>query len=109
MFLAKKEFKALLTYLKYCEEKNNMPELRIEFDFENNQSLAFVDNQNVGECQYEIKDGAWYIMHTGVRPEFGGRGIARMLVEKVVEEANKRNVKIVPICSYAQKVLSSNK
>lgn len=86
-----------------------MEQLKIVFDEINNQSLAFVDEQNVGECQYEIKNGSWYIMHTGVRPEFGGRGIARMLVEKVVEEANKRNIKIVPICSYAQKVILGNK
>lgn len=86
-----------------------MEQLKIVFDEINNQSLAFVDEQNVGECQYEIKNGSWYIMHTGVRPEFGGRGIARMLVEKVVEEANKRNVKVVPICSYAQKVLLTHK
>ncbi len=86
-----------------------MEQLKIVFDEANNQSLAFVDEQNVGECQYEIKNGSWYIMHTGVRPEFGGRGIARMLVDKVVEEANKRNVKVVPICSYAQKVLLTHK
>ena len=86
-----------------------MEQLTIVFDEANNQSLAFVGEQNVGECQYEIKDGIWYIMHTGVRPEFGGRGIARMLVDKVVEEANKRNVKVVPICSYAQKVILGNK
>lgn len=86
-----------------------MEQLKIVFDEINNQSLALINEQNVGECQYEIKDGSWYIMHTGVRPEFGGRGIARMLVEKVVEEANKRNVKIVPICSYAQKVLLTHK
>ena len=75
-----------------------MEQLKIVFDEANNQSLAFVGEQNVGECQYEIKDGSWYIMHTGVRPEFGGRGIA-----------NKRNVKVVPICSYAQKVILGNK
>lgn len=86
-----------------------MEQLKIVFDEANNQSLAFVGEQNVGECQYEIKDGSWYIMHTGVRPEFGGRGIARMLVDKVVEEANKRNVKVISICSYAQKVILGNK
>ena len=83
-----------------------MEEIRIEFDALNNQSLAFIDDKNVGECQFDIKDDEWYIMHTGVRPEYGGRGIARMLVEKVIEEAKKRNVKIVPICSYAQKVIN---
>ena len=82
-------------------------ELIIEFDAENNQSLAFVDGNEAGECQFEIKDGKWYIMHTGVRPEYGGRGIARKLVERIVEEARKEGVKIVPICSYAQKMLQN--
>ena len=80
-------------------------ELLIEFDDKNNQSLAYVDGKEAGECQFDIKDGKWYIMHTGVRPQYGGRGIARKLVEKIVEEARKRGIKIVPICSYAQKML----
>ena len=80
----------------------------ITFDKENNQSLALVDNEQIGECQFEVKDNVWYITHTGVRPEFGGRGIAKLLVLKVIEEARKNNVKVVPICSYAQKVMLNN-
>ena len=86
---------------------SELEELRIEFDAENNQSSAFVDGKEAGECQFDVKDGKWYIMHTGVRPEYGGRGIAKKLVLKIVEEARKLGVKIVPICSYAQKMLQS--
>lgn len=82
-------------------------ELRIEFDEENNRSLAFVDGKQAGECQFEIKDGKWHITHTLVRPEYGGRGIARKLVEKLVEKARRKGVRIVPICSYAKKMLQS--
>ena len=82
-------------------------ELRIEFDEENNRSLAFVDGKQAGECQFEAKDGTWHITHTIVRPEYGGRGIARKLVEKLVEEARRKGVHIVPICSYAKKMLQS--
>ena len=81
--------------------------LRIEFDQENNQSLAFVDGEQAGKCQFEAKDGKWHITHTLVRPEYGGRGIARKLVEKLVEEARRKGVHIVPICSYAKKMLQS--
>ena len=82
--------------------------INIIFDEKNLQSLAYEDDKEAGECQFEIRDDKWYIFHTGVRPEFGGQGIARMLVEKIIEEARKRNVKIVPICSYASKMMIGN-
>ena len=40
--------------------------------------------------------------------EYGGRGIAKSLVKEVIEQARKRNVKIVPVCSYAQKMMTSS-
>ena len=48
---------------------NNSNNIRIEFDEANNQSLAFVNEVNAGECQFDIKDDKWYIVHTGVRPQ----------------------------------------
>ena len=82
--------------------------IKIVFDEPNNQSLAFVNEVNAGECQFDIKDDKWYIVHTGVRPEYGGRGIAKQLVKCIIEEARKRGKKIVPICSYAQKMMLNN-
>lgn len=82
-----------------------MGNIRIEFDAANNQSLAFDQDKNVGECEFTPKEGKWYIMHTGVSPEYGGQGIAKMLVLRVIEEARKKGAKIVPICSYAQKMM----
>lgn len=85
-----------------------MEEIKIIFDEQNNQSLALANDKTIGECQFDIEDNKWVIMHTGVRPEFGGRGIAKQLVLKVIEEARKRNIKIKPICSYAVKVMLGN-
>ena len=85
-----------------------MEEIKIVFDEHNNQSLAIFEDKPIGEWQFDVKDGKWFIMHTGVRPEFGGRGIAKQLVLKIIEEARKRNIKIVPICSYAVKVMVGN-
>lgn len=83
-------------------------EIEIIFAEDECSSLAYVDKKAAGECQYQEKDDKWYIIHTGVREEFGGHGIAKLLVLKIVEEARKRGIKIVPICSYAQKVLSKD-
>ena len=61
-----------------------------------------------GVPEFEIKDNKWYIMHTVVLPEYGGRGIAKRLVLTLINEARKRNIKIVPICSYAVKMMIGN-
>ena len=83
-----------------------MDDLNITFDPAACCSEAYIDGVQVGECEYIDDGGVWTITHTGVRPEFGGRGIARMLVEKVIEEARARQKKIRPICSYAAKMMN---
>lgn len=85
-------------------EKKENP-VTIVFEENECRSAAYTEGKAIGECEYTGSDQKWVITHTGVRPEFGGRGIARRLVEKVIEEARKRKVKIVPLCSYAAKLM----
>jgi hypothetical protein len=46
------------------------------------------------------------IDHTYVSTELRGQGIARILVMLVVEQAQKEGRSIVPLCSYAARVLN---
>lgn len=69
------------------------------------QSQAWNGDEMIGVCEYQVRNSTWYITHTGVDPEWGGQGIARKLVLMVDEEAKKQGVEVVPICSYAVKVL----
>ena len=81
--------------------------IRIVFEEAERQAAAYDGEKQIGECQYSVdRVGKWVIMHTGVRSEYNGRGIARQLVEKVIEAARERGVKIVPVCSYAQRMMS---
>lgn len=82
-----------------------MDDLTITFELATRCSAAYIDGAQVGECEYTEDVGVWTITHTGVRPEFGGRGIARMLVEKVIEEARARQARIRPLCSYAARMM----
>ena len=86
-----------------------MENIKIIFDEEKHSSFVLDNDKVVGECEYISKDNKWYIVHTGVREEYKGRGLARLLVDKVVLEARNRNIKIVPICSYASHVMVGNK
>ena len=81
--------------------------IRIVFEEENRQAVVYDGDKQIGECQYNVdRTGKWVIMHTGVRHEYNGRGIAKRLVEKIIEAARERGVKIVPVCSYAQRMMS---
>jgi len=45
-------------------------------------------------------DGTIIIDHTGVPPEYEGRGIAARLVKRAIADAREEGFKITPLCSY---------
>lgn len=49
------------------------------------------------------------IDHTYVSEDLRGQGIAETLLDKVVDYAKEKHKKILPVCSYAKKKLSSDK
>ncbi len=79
--------------------------IEYRFEPEEQRSAAYVDGGLIGVCQYSVSGDSWLIVHTEVLPAFGGQGIARKLVEMVDEAAHDEGVDVVPVCSYAQKVL----
>ncbi len=50
----------------------------------------------------KTSEGVMSIDHTGVPPEFGGRGIAAKLVNAAIADARAEGFKIEPICSYVE-------
>ena len=79
--------------------------IEIIFDEVKKQAVAYDGGTNVGECDYEEEGDTWNIVHTSVSDSHHGQGIARKLVECVIENAKKQNKKIVADCWYANKVL----
>ncbi|MFK4812492.1 GNAT family N-acetyltransferase [Devosia sp. ZW T5_3] len=45
-------------------------------------------------------NGTIIIDHTGVPPEYEGRGIAAKLVNRAIADAREQGFKITPLCSY---------
>lgn len=79
-------------------------QITIVFEPERNRSAAYTDGKQIGECEFNVEGGVWSIIHTGVDPAYGGRGIAKMLVLKVIEEARIQQIRIDPVCSYAKRM-----
>ena len=79
--------------------------IKIVFEKEKNRSAAYDEDKNIGVCEFKVSGNNWTITHTGVDTNYGGQGIAKKLVMAVKEEADRENINIIPVCSYAVKVL----
>lgn len=82
--------------------------IRIEFDIKNNKSIAYDEETKVGVCEYIVQEDTWNIVHTQVEENYQGQGIAKRLVERIMEEAKKKNKKLIAECSYAKKIVEEN-
>ena len=83
--------------------------IQIKFDENNKQSIAIDKDVKIGECDYIETENCWNIIHTEVNNSYQGQGIARKLVEIIIENAEIRNKNIIADCSYAKKVIENAK
>lgn len=79
----------------------------IEIKFENNMAVAYDEDKKIGECIFLDLGEQWNITHTKVDSSYQGQGIARKLVDCVIENANIYNINVIADCSYAKKVIES--
>lgn len=65
-------------------------------------AIATDNNKKVGMMSYSIAGKDLIIIdHTEIEPEFNGKGIGKQLLLKTVEMARSKNIKIVPLCPFA--------
>lgn len=91
------------------QDKNTMENTtRIELE-DNGKKGRFAIYENdefAGEMTFTWAGETKFIIdHTGVEEKFGGKGYGKQLVLKAVEHARKNNLKIIPLCPYAKKVI----
>lgn len=67
-------------------------------------------NTHHGMLEWEPadEDGVRVATHTVVPKEIGGRGIAGMLVERLIADARRDGFRIVPRCSYVAAKFAEN-
>ena len=83
--------------------------IEIKFKKENNKSIAYDNSIEIGECVFIEDEEYWNIVHTEVNNLYQGQGIAKKLVESIIENANKFNKILIADCSYAKRVLENKK
>lgn len=79
----------------------------IDIKFEKDKSVAYDGNDKIGECDFIESNDTWNIVHTEVNNSYQGQGIARRLVECIIENAKKDNKNLIADCSYAKKIIEN--
>ncbi len=80
-----------------------MTEIKREGDNQKGEFVIYENDKRAGRMTYEKEQENQIIVeHTNVEEEFGGRGLAGKLMDKMVEYARENNLKINPSCSYVQ-------
>lgn len=82
--------------------------IEITFNKEENRAIAMDGNKIIGECVFLETNDTWNIVHTEVDRSYQGQGIARKLVESVIENAKNEGKKLVADCSYAKRMIENN-
>lgn len=81
----------------------------IKFIKKENRAVVYDNEIEIGECKFIETEETWNIVHTGVDSKYQGQGIAKRLVECVIENAKKYSKNLIAECSYAKKVIEGKK
>lgn len=72
-----------------------------------NEFLGYVDGEEAGYLSYTlISEHIWDITHTVVFPNYRGKGLARDLVNAIIQEAKQQNITLTASCDYAANILA---
>lgn len=72
----------------------------MSFSREGNRIIYTVDNEIKGELNFTKEGDVMTVTRTFIDPSLRGQGIARKLVDSLVDEACVTGMKIFPRCSY---------
>ena len=69
--------------------------------------MAKENGAKAGVMSYSIA-GSYLIIidHTEVEPAYAGKGIGKLLLYKIVEMARQKDIKILPLCPFANGMFS---
>lgn len=57
-------------------------------------------DETIGEMEINMSEDNLTVYHTEVLPEHEGKGLARIMLDAMVDHARKNNLKVTPLCPY---------
>lgn len=77
-------------------------DIQLQEDETKGFAFATENVKTAGKMTYSIASDDFIIIdHTEVEPAFKGKGVGKELLYKIVEMAREKNLKILPLCPFA--------
>ena len=67
-----------------------------------------IDGARVGLAAYDLQDDVIAFTHTETNPELQGRGIAGRLIRDALDDVRRRELTVLPLCSFVAHWISEN-
>ena len=78
-----------------------MDEIKIKLDKKGDGTFYSMDGEElIGEMVFNIQGSNLTVFHTEVLPKAEGKGLAKKLLDAMVEYARNKNLKVIPLCPY---------
>ncbi|HLW32179.1 MAG TPA: GNAT family N-acetyltransferase [Aequorivita sp.] len=77
-------------------------DVKIEESGSKGFAIATEDGKTAGKMTYSVPSTNFIIIdHTEVDEAFGGKGVGKQLLYKIVAMAREKDLKIMPLCPFA--------
>ena len=60
------------------------------------------DGKQLGSMKIAIEEGELKVYHTEVLPEMEGKGLAKQIMNRMVEYAREKKYSVLPLCPYVR-------
>ncbi|WBW50499.1 GNAT family N-acetyltransferase [Peptoniphilus equinus] len=82
--------------------------ITIKFERNKGRAAAYDSDKIIGESTFSDSKNLWIIDHTTVEDGYTGQGIAKQLVEAIVDAARQEGIQLTATCPYALKLFSKS-
>jgi hypothetical protein len=69
---------------------------------------ASLDGELAGVLEYAVKRGRIALVHTEVAPAFEGRGVGAALARFALDDARRRELRVIASCPYVRSYLAKH-
>ncbi len=72
------------------------------------KQFEMVTDGSTSRIEYMIMGNKIFLTHTEVPTELEGKGIGSKIIQLALEEIEKRNLKLIPLCPFVAKYLTKH-
>lgn len=81
-------------------------QVKLEVNDKNGFFYIDIDGKTIAKMTFVFAGNDKIIIdHTEVNEAYNGKGFGKMMVEKAVEYAREKGIKIIPLCPFAKKII----